>query len=179
MSEYFLKFSGAELDDAINKVRSGYVLPTEVINIASNVSNMDITKGKILNVNVPVAGTIMNCSQYKSETYTSGSSRVALADLTIDIGFKPKIFFIHCTGALYTGMESPYMLTSSIFLYSDDDTEPLQYTTFVLKGDSTNGYGRAGASNGNGFKRTDTGVQGFGTNVVTQKNVTYRWYAWG
>lgn len=54
MSEYYLDYTGAQLDDAINKVRSGYILPEEIINIVENVSNMDISKGKTLNVNVPV-----------------------------------------------------------------------------------------------------------------------------
>ena len=57
MSEYYLGFTGAQLDDAINKVRSGYILPSEIINISSNVQDMDISKGKKLNVNVPVGIT--------------------------------------------------------------------------------------------------------------------------
>ena len=47
MSEYYLGFTGAQLDDAINKVRSGYILPSEIINISSNVQDMDIKKGKL------------------------------------------------------------------------------------------------------------------------------------
>lgn len=55
MSEYYMSHTGAELDEAINKVKNGYVLPTEVINIVqNNISNIDITNGKTLNVNVPV-----------------------------------------------------------------------------------------------------------------------------
>lgn len=55
MSEYNMSHTGQELDEAIRKVKEGYVLPTEEININSNVSNMDITNGKTLNVNVPNA----------------------------------------------------------------------------------------------------------------------------
>ena len=54
MSEYYMSYTGAELDSAINKVKSGYVYPTETINITQNVSDMDITNGKTLNVNVPI-----------------------------------------------------------------------------------------------------------------------------
>lgn len=53
MSEYIMSHTGAQLDEAISKVLDGYVLPSEIINIVSNVSDMDITNGKTLNVNVP------------------------------------------------------------------------------------------------------------------------------
>lgn len=53
MSEYIMSHTGTQLDEAISKVLDGYVLPSEIINIFSNVSDMDITNGKILNVNVP------------------------------------------------------------------------------------------------------------------------------
>lgn len=54
MSEYYMTHTGTELDSAISKVKSGYIMPTEIINIVSNVSNMDIANGKTLNVNVPI-----------------------------------------------------------------------------------------------------------------------------
>lgn len=50
MSEYNMTHTGRELDDAINKVKSGYVLPTETYNITSEVRDLDITMGKTLNV---------------------------------------------------------------------------------------------------------------------------------
>lgn len=63
MSEYYLDYTGAQIDDAINKVRSGYLLPTEIIDIFENVSDMDISKGKTLNVKVPVPDNYIEKSQ--------------------------------------------------------------------------------------------------------------------
>ena len=40
MSEYYMSHTGEELDEAINKVKNGYILPSETINISENVSNI-------------------------------------------------------------------------------------------------------------------------------------------
>lgn len=81
MSEYNMTHTGRELDDAINKVKSGYVLPFDVYNIYSNVSDLDITMGKILNVDVPVPDEYVKKSLLRSavQYFDLGSNKTGLS----------------------------------------------------------------------------------------------------
>ena len=89
MGEYKMSHSGAQLDEAISKVLGGYVLPSEIINIVSNVSDMDITNGKTLNVNVPPSipsGYIKPTGNLTDSLITRGSNLTGHA-ATIPAGY--------------------------------------------------------------------------------------------
>ena len=127
-----------------------------------------------------VAGTILSASHYNSGTYPCTGGNDLLSDIYIPVGFKPKVFFIVCAGTVYNGSDqTPYKLSSSICVNDDTGENLLSCSSFLVKGDSTNGWARAGYSPGNGFTATDTGVQGFGSDIKAAKGVTYNWYAWG
>lgn len=162
-----------------------FISPSGTVNLYNN-GTFDVSQYEQAVVDVAedsgsvVAGTILNASQYKSGTYPCTGGNDVLSGITIEIGFRPKIFFIIGVGSIYNGSTAtPYKLGSSISVYDDDGNSLLQYSSFIMKGDSTNGYGRGGASNGNGFAATATGVQGFGDNIKAASGITYNWYAWG
>ena len=94
MSEYNMTHTGRELDDAINKVKSGYVLPTEIYNIYSNVSDLDITMGKTLNVDIQPSGDYVKLNKYFYEKYSPSGSSSLVKSKTFSCGFLPKIVLI-------------------------------------------------------------------------------------
>ena len=55
MSDYILNYSGAQLDEAINKVKNGYILPSgKPEPITKNGNDIDIAKYERIDVNVPI-----------------------------------------------------------------------------------------------------------------------------
>ncbi len=151
MAEYNMSHTGRELDDAINKVKNGY-----------------IDKSKLT----------MHITQSASGTFT-GSGQT-LTNINIQTGFKPKIFLMQNVDAVFTGSDaSPYSLVGSVML-RDDNYEELEHrTSFVLKGNSSNGYGRGGQSSTIFFYPVENGVQGVGSNVKASNGIKYNWWAWG
>lgn len=100
MSEYIMSHTGKELDDAINKVRDGYILPSETVNITENISNMDITNGKWLNVNVR--------GQYYATSFTPSANTQTVS---FDIGFEPKLFIVTCVNSFTNSTTTMYITT--------------------------------------------------------------------
>ena len=151
MSEYNMSHTGAELDDAINKFISGYIDKSKMV--------MHITK------------------QTSGEFTGSGQT---LSSVGFSFGFKPKIFLIQNLDAVWTGSDAaPYSLVGSVMI-RDDNYEELEHrTSFVLKGNSSNGYGRGGQSSTNFFYPSENGIQGTGTSVKMSSGVRYNWWAWG
>lgn len=180
----------ADVSKVLTKDTSGndvnFISPSGTVNLYSNGGPFDVSQYASAVVNVAetggdvVAGTILNASQYKAGTYPCTYGNDVLSGITIDIGFRPKVFFIIGIGSIYNGStDTPYKLGSAIAVYDDDGNALLQYSTFIMKGDSTNGYGRGGSNTGNGFAATATGVRGFGDNIKAASGITYNWYAWG
>ena len=151
MAEYNMSHTGRELDDAINKVKNDY-----------------IDKSKLT----------MHITREASGSFT-GSGQT-LANINIQTGFKPKIFLMQNSEAVWTGSAaSPYSLLSSVML-RDDNYEELEHrTSFVLKGNDSDGWGRGGQSNQNFFYPVENGVQGTGTSVKAGNGIKYNWWAWG
>lgn len=152
MAEYNMSHTGKELDDAINKVKNDY-----------------IDKSKLT----------MHITQSATGTFT-GSGQT-LENISIPtIGFKPKIFLMQNSEAVWTGSDaSPYSLVGTVML-RDDNYEELEHrTSFVLKGNSSNGWGRGGQSSTNFFYPVENGVQGVGSNVKASNGIKYNWWAWG
>lgn len=151
MSEYNMSHTGRELDDAINKVKSGYIDKSKL--------TMHITK--------EASGTF------------PGNGKT-LSNISINTGFKPKIFLIQNQDAVWTGSDAaPYSLVGSVMIRDDNFAELEHRTSFALKGNSSNGYGRGGQSNTNFFYPVENGVQGTGSSVKSNSGVTYNWWAWG
>lgn len=191
MSEYYLDYTGAQLDDAINKVRSGYILPTEIINIVENVSNMDISKGKTLNVNVPVpdgyinlADVLNHCTRSASSEYTP-TSNVTISDVEIAIKdangnyLKPKIFVIFHNSRIENADTSvtKFALTSSITVADNDGNLLYTHAGGIYKNTTFGACGAQSASRY--FNPINTGVQGIGSSYYLQSGKQYLWYAWG
>ena len=197
MSEYNMTHTGRELDDAINKVKSGYVLPTEIYNIFSNVSDLDITMGKTLNVDIQPSDEYIK----KSDTniYTSKfacgiyrpSSETHIANVSITVGFKPKIFYMRMFEGVSTTNTTKRYVVAMIMVLDNN------YAHFSGKNDGTNAMGTGGPvsvyysssarsdhSQGanNRFSATDTGVKGSGStgaSIYCQSGKGFQWYAWG
>lgn len=150
MSEYYMAYSGSELDEAISKVKNGYINASDIIT----------------NTKKSATGDIVGNGQ-------------AISNISITVGFKPKIFIIQNQDAVYTNSAStPYSLLGSVMI-CDDNYNPIEKrTSFVLKGDATNGWGRGGKSN-TGFEPTENGVKGLVGSIKVHSGITYNWWAWG
>ena len=127
---------------------------------------------------VNIDDLIIHATESATGTYIGTGAN--LADIQIAIGFEPKIFFMNNTGSVYSNSTNvPYSLVSSLSIYKDSVTPKLRKSSFVLKGDSTNGYGRGGsATDSNYFKPTANGVQGVGSSVRANNGVKFDWYAY-
>ena len=68
--ELILNCTGEQIDEAIQKFNKGWVLPDEIITIEENVEDLNIVKGKLLNVRVPIP-------TFKTQTKTVQPSRVS------------------------------------------------------------------------------------------------------
>ena len=191
MSEYYLNYTGAQLDDAINKVRSGYILPSEIINISSNVQDMDIKNGKILNVNVPVpdnyinlADIITHTTKYAASEYTPTENTV-MNNISIPVKdengnyFKPKVFVMfHNSRIENSGTSTSQIAVTSSFTIADDAGNLLYKRTSGVYYNST--YKACSNQSGSRyFKPINTGVQGVASDFYLQKDKQYLWYAWG
>ncbi len=87
----------AELDDAINKVKSEYISPAGSLPITSN-GSFDVKNFKTATVDVPVpddyiniANVLNHCTKIAADKI-SWSSNKSIGEVSIDVGFKPKIF---------------------------------------------------------------------------------------
>ena len=199
MNEYNMTHTGAQLDEAINKVRSGYLLPDEVINITQNVQNMDIKKGKTLNVNVPVpsgyidaASTKVYTTKFNCGTYTPSADEAISAVKISTVGFKPKIFAIrHFTGYNTNGPR-PYVNNSWMILdnnyeytlhYPDGGTTNQARTGVTTAFTLSSSKAQSAQSNGaaNVFWPDTNGVKGNGGSgsYYLKAGVVYFWFAWG
>ena len=152
MSEYNMSHTGRELDDAINKVKNGF-----------------IDKSKLT----------LHTTKTATGSFTGSGQTLSNIAIT-NIGFKPKIFLVQNQDAVWTGSDSaPYSLVGSVMIRDDNYNELEHRTSFALKGNSTNGYGRGGQSNTNFFYPITNGVQGTGSSVKASSGVKYNWWAWG
>ncbi|MBO5935662.1 MAG: hypothetical protein J6Q94_09280 [Clostridia bacterium] len=199
MSEYNMTHTGRELDDAINKVKSGYVLPTEIYNIYSNVSDLDITMGKTLNVDIqPSADYIKKAD---TNIYTSDfacgiyrpSSDTRISNVSITVGFKPKIFYmrqfegINSTSTRYYILAMWMMLDNNYAYFAgkpDGSTNTVTGGPVALYLQDNPKTARSTHSNGtnNRFTATDNGVKGNGSSESTMYCASgkgFQWYAWG
>ena len=149
MSEYNMSHTGAQLDEAIEKVMSGYIDSSDII---------------------------MNITKSASGTFT-GSGQTC-ANLSIGLNFRPKIILIAATSAITTtNTGSPYEISAVWRIYDDDFSVEQDNCVFVYKSGSSAKSGHT-ASNGLRGNADNT-ITGWGTSAKFASGVTYSWYAWG
>lgn len=170
MSEYNMTHTGRELDDAINKVKSGYVLPFEVYNIYSNVSDLDITMGKTLNVDIQPSVDYVKLNKYFYEKYSPTGSSSLVKSKTFSCGFQPKVVLIvpntdTTFSTTNTNIFSAYISLGSFELRREG----------LYKLSSGN---RLGASSG-GISISATGFTYSHNNIGFIVGCDYDVYAWG
>lgn len=121
-----------------------------------------------------VSGTLF--TKYATGKYTA-TSDTKLADILFECGFKPKLFYMRNNSVPYANSTSaPYKMTLAMTMAVGNADK--FGCSFILKGTTAN-PARGGTSiNGNGFKVTETGLQGFGSSVCCAKGVEYEWEAY-
>lgn len=163
MSEYNMTHTGKELDDAINKVKSGYI---------------------------NAAGTQNYTTQFKSDVF-SVSSDTLVSNVSIPVGFKPKIFVIRANAGI-TSTSSRYYITTSWVVTDNNYEHILSKPDGSADARSAGSIGfyyssnsaRSAQSNSinNSLQVTDNGVKGngsTGSSYYFKANTTYFWFAWG
>lgn len=179
MSEYNMSHTGQELDAAINKVKSGYILPAgnttittngthDVTSVASAVVNVPVING-IDPAQTPVAGTI----EPSSDTAVSSLRPSDFPTLT----FMPRIFVLYNEEGMNTTSSTLY-LTLNYFV-ADDAGNVKSYRTSGMFCSS----GKASSVQGSSIKHslipTTNGVTGNGSSTIYLKGGTrYAWKAW-
>lgn len=161
MSEYCMSHTGKELDDAINKVKSGYLNPDDILTHAK-----EFTTG-----------------------YLQVDNDTSISDIEIKLGFKPKFFLIRNYGGIQSAAGS-YYLTTSFFiaddeykqfyeLMSDEYNNYSRASMFTYYNSSKACAGQSNAS-ANTFTATSNGVSGSGSSSIMLKGGnTYIYYAFG
>lgn len=149
MSEYYLGYTGAQLDDAVNKVRSGYLDPKTMI---------------------------MNCKDSASGTF-QGTNQTC-DKLSLGLSFRAKVILIIATTPITTtNAASPYEICSILRVYDNDFSGLKNGCVFVYKSSSNvkTGYSTSNGVSSN----SDNTITGWGSSTKFASGVTYAWYAWG
>lgn len=161
MSEYYMTHTGKELDDAVSKVRSGFIDPADIVN---------------------------HCTRYVTDYYQADNDK-SLADFKLTLGFKPKFFLIRNYGGIQSESNS-YYLTSSFFATDDEYNNFTQVmdngynnhykaTTFTYYSGNKACAGQSN-SDSNTLTPTSDGVCGNkGSTVVLKGGNKYIYYALG
>ncbi len=80
MSEYYLDYTGSQLDDAINKVRSGYVLPSGDSPVITANGTHNVKNYENAVVNVPVPSNYVDTSGATADSYDIYNGKTAWAN---------------------------------------------------------------------------------------------------
>ena len=98
MSEYYMSHSGSELDEAISKVKNGYILPSGQLEITSN-GTFDVKTFERAAVNI-------EGKYYATSFNPSSDTRTA----TFNTGFEPKLFVISTVNSFANNSASVYYI---------------------------------------------------------------------
>ncbi len=182
MSEYYLDYTGSQLDDAINKVRSGYILPSgNSPKITSNgTHNVKQYENAVVDVPVPdnyinLSDVLFHCTKSASGTFV-GSGQTC-SKLSIGLSFRPKIILIIAPSLSTSNTASPYDINTVWRVYDNDFTDIRDNCALVYKS-GTNARGGHTASSGL-FGNENNTITGWGTNAKFTSGTTYNWYAYG
>lgn len=149
---------------------SGYALSRVIVNgytIPDSYINKDSTE--------------MFVTQSAEGTYTTGSDDVYLGDISINIGFKPKIFFFVALSGLENNKTSQYALNTSLLISDNNYNVLLRRTTGIYFGSDYGSRTAQSSSSSNTFFITNNGVQGGASSSFYAQGgaKTFNWYAWG
>ena len=124
--------------------------------------------------------TELYVTQSAEGTYTAGANDTYLDDISINIGFKPKIFIFVSDQGMDSKSTNEYLMTNS-FLITDNNYNVLaKRTTGAYYSSSLGARSASGSSDGNTFYLTSNGVHGgSGASFFIQSGRRMKWYAWG
>lgn len=171
MSEYNMSHTGAQLDEAIDKVKNGYILPEESINISAN-GEYDVTEFAKAVVSVPVPDGYVNFTNFYSNEYTQTSSTLELSH-TFTCGFKPKVVLITLNTDTTLGTTNSLMFAMRINI---DGIDSVGKGLYKLATTNRTGAFGGGLSISN---FTSTGFTYSHSTIGFAKDITYNIYAWG
>lgn len=175
-------------------VPDGYEIPTLYTGDYNITSNQKLqTAGKKmtsnLTVNVPVPSDYIKIGDTKVfvTQFTNGdysrSSDTCLSDISISVGFKPKIFVLTNSSGVASNSKSSskYHLLTSIFIKNNNYNNLLRFSSYLYYNSTSKLYmGGRSTSEANTLNPTDGGVSGNDRSTVyTRANMNYQWYAWG
>ncbi len=161
-----MSHTGAELDEAIRKVKNGYILPTGNINITAN-GEHDVTEfaKALVNVEGQYYATSFNPS---ADTHT----------VSFNVGFEPKLFVIVAVNSFANNSTSIYYIIS---LWHCSDLTGLGYGEYsgglaVYKNSSS--QPQSASYNANSYYSYSDGIVSINdTNHYFKSSTLYRVFA--
>lgn len=167
MSEYNMSHTGAELDDAINKVKSGYIKPSGNTTITSNGTH-NVKQYENAVVSVPL--------QHTRISKTTGSSATQSYSIPLsEIGFTPRAYAIiayNSSDISSAVSNQPHILGTANNLASSNPAGCISASASGVIKIQTVGGSFSGAVNGNNFTFTST-------YAYLRGSTRYYFYFWG
>lgn len=148
---------------------SGYALSRVIVNgytIPDSYIHKDSTK--------------LFVTQSAEGTYTAGASNTYLDDVSINIGFKPKIFIFLVDQGMKSKSTSDFLITSSILIADNNNNILAKRTTGTYYNSSLGARTAQSTGDSNTFYLTSNGVHGgSGSSFFIEAGFRMKWYAWG
>ena len=202
MSEYNMSHTGAELDDAINKVQSGYLLPIGSVSIAENGTH-DVSEFAQAVVNVPVPDGYIDKSTITH--FATGT----VSNVTAGQALEVSGIVDEATGETFEvkGVMAYIQCTENTWLYPANHASAVPAVFFFVK-DTQRGFGGAvacaaqtttasnvreirfnadiggitGSSSGNAYITLGSGYFKYKSSTSSMYGLlaadTWRWVAW-
>ena len=172
MSEYNMSHTGAQLDSAINKVNSGYILPEDDITIKINGTH-DVRAFE--NAVVNVSDSQHFAFGYKTMTANASFEITGLTDQNGD-SFTPKGYaftLLPSVSSAFSGSDSTPSLIACVFDSENKRMTRTRTSNAVHQAFANIGYSSYGVSEG-GFKQTASSDEKYNC-----FGAEYFWIAWG
>jgi hypothetical protein len=158
---------------------SSYRAPSGPMEISKN-GEYDVAAVARAIVNITASGGAGMPTQYKTDTYTPTSTE-PLSSISINVGFKPKIFMLTHSGGVISDTTSTsrgILLTTQ--LVTDDAYNIVHRNSSYLFYSNGKYMGSRSENASHTFDLTNIGVTGGeGSFVYLLGGHTYNWYAWG
>ncbi len=124
--------------------------------------------------------TELYVTQSAEGAYVAGSSNTYLDDVSINIGFKPKIFIFVTDQGMKSKKTNEYLITSSILIADNNYNILTKRTTGTYYNSSTGARTAQSSGDSNTFYLTSNGVHGgSGSSFFIEAGFRMKWYAWG
>ncbi|MBR3868068.1 MAG: hypothetical protein IKM66_02015 [Clostridia bacterium] len=171
MSEYNMSHTGAELDDAINKVKNGYILPSGNSPTITTNGTHNVKQYENAVVSVPQGMT-----QHTKISKTIGSSSTQSYSIPLsEIGFTPKAYAViaYPSSEIASAVSGqPHILGTANNLGSSNPSGCISASASGVIKIQTVGGSFSGAVNGNNFTFTST-------YAYLRGSIRYYFYFWG